>query len=110
MVPGATIESMAMSGFRMELPRIGLPIAMATGRSLLRGVGPGSKTSLGDLRHSTMDAGQLWGAAAGVGCLGLRQLPGLSTCVRPTRRRWLRSSEEELWRRRSNSAGLLELV
>jgi hypothetical protein len=68
-----------MSGFRMELPRIGLLIAMAIGRSLLHGVGRGSKTSPGDLRRSTMDAGQLWGAAAGVGCLGLRRLPVLST-------------------------------
>jgi hypothetical protein len=76
-----------MSGFRMELPRIGLLIAMAIGRSLLRGVGRGSKTSLGDLRPSTMDVGQLWGAAAGAGCLDLRRLPVLSTCARSMRPR-----------------------
>src|ERR1700739_2575504 len=59
MVRGATIGSTGTSGFRMESLRIGLLIAMGTGRTLLLGDGRGSKTNLGDLRRSIMGAG-LW--------------------------------------------------
>lgn len=60
-----------MCGFRTASQRIGLRIAMDIGRTLLHGVGRGSKTSLGDLRHSTMVAGPRCQEVVGVGSLDL---------------------------------------
>jgi len=71
MVRGATIGSTATCGFRMEWLPIGLLIAMDIGHTLLHGVGRGSKTSLGDLRHFTMVAGLRCQEVVGVGSLGL---------------------------------------
>jgi|SRR5580700_6655916 hypothetical protein len=105
MAHGATIQSMATCGFRMESQRVGLRIAMDIGRTLRHGVGLGLKTSLGDLRRSTMAAGLLWRAAAGAGCLGLSPLPVPFTCGRYMRPRWWRSSEA-VSRLPSNSAVL----
>jgi hypothetical protein len=62
---------MAMCGFRTESPRIGRRIAMDIGHMLRHGVGRGSKTSLGDLRHFTMVAGLRCQEVVGVGSLDL---------------------------------------
>ena len=95
MAGGKTIESTGTSGFRTESLRIGLLIAMGTGRSLLRGVGRGLKTNLGDLRHSITGAGLRCLAAVGVGCPVLFELLVPSMSDRSMRLRWWHSLEEE---------------
>src|SRR5579862_1335104 len=50
-------------GFRRASQRIGLPIAMAIGRTSIPGDGPGWKMSPGALHRSTTDAGPMPGTA-----------------------------------------------
>src|SRR5579862_3910000 len=109
MVRGATIGSTATCGFRTESPRIGRRIAMDIGHMLRHGVGRGSKTNLGDLRHSTMVAGPRCQEVVGDGCPDPCRLPAPSMCDRCMRQRWWRSLEEEQWQHRSNSAAPAEL-
>jgi hypothetical protein len=84
-----------MCGFRGALLRIGRPIAMDIGRSLLPGAGRGSKTNLGDLRHSITGAGLRYPAAVGVGCPVLFELLVLFMSDRSMRLRSWHSLEEE---------------
>src|SRR5713101_5756170 len=55
--PGAMFRNTGTSGRRVMLKRGGLRIATATGFGLIRGDGPGLKTSPGVMLRSTMAAG-----------------------------------------------------
>src|SRR5437868_3090622 len=84
MADGMKSRVMEMYGRRREFPATGRRTATDTGFMYLPGDGPGSKTSRGDSRRSTMAAGHSY-RAAGAGSPD--QLPWSQS----TRQHWLHS-------------------
>src|SRR5580658_6942475 len=73
--PGARRRLTARFGCRQGWPRDGHLIPTGTGSGSVLGAGPGSTTSLGDSRHSTMAAGFM-AMVSGAGLRG-RTMPVL---------------------------------